>query len=336
MKKLIPLLVVLWLSCALQGQEARLMFYNVENFFDPIDDPNTRDEDFTPSGVKRWTWARLAKKRSDIAKTIIAAGEGNAPVLVGLAEVENFLVLKQLVEQTPLARTGYAIVHRDSPDMRGIDVALLYRNDRFKLLHQYFYRIHLPAGSNPTREILYAKGVLDSNDTLHILVNHWPSKLGNYHQSLARRMAAASKAVAICDSIFSANPSANIIMMGDFNDTPESLPIIKGLGALPPDTVIIGNRLYNLMLPLSKKGEGSYKYKTEWEMIDLFFISGNMMQPDNRVRYKDAYVFKADFLLEDDKKYHGKRPFRTYDGMRYLGGISDHLPIMLKLVRSDE
>jgi len=331
MKKLIPLLVILLLSFALQGQEARVMFYNVENLFDPIDDPDTQDEEFTPTGNKRWTWQRLAKKRSDIAKTIIAAGEGDAPVLVGLAEVENFLVLKQLVEQTPLAGIGYAIVHRDSPDPRGIDVALLYRNDRFKLLHRYFYQVILPSGSNRTREILYAKGVLDSRDTLHVLVNHWSSKFGNFYQSQARRMAAAQKAKAICDSIFSVNPLANIVVMGDFNDSPESLPIVKGLEALPPDTLITGSKLYNIMLPLAKQGEGSYKYKTEWELIDLFFISGNMLLPDNGITYKNAYIFKADFLLEDDKKYHGKRPFRTYDGMKYLGGISDHLPIILRL-----
>ena len=329
MKKLIPLLVVLLHSCLLHGQEAKLMFYNVENFFDPIDDPNTQDEDFTPAGDKRWTWQRLAKKRSDIAKTIIAAGEGDAPVLVGLAEVENFLVLKQLVEQTPLAKIGYTIVHHDSPDPRGIEVALLCRNDRFKLLHRRFYQVTFPSGSSKTREILYVKGLLDSRDTLHVLVNHWPSKSGSFQQSQARRMAAAHKAKAICDSIFSTNASANIIVMGDFNDNPESLPIVKGLEALPPDTLIIGNKLYNLMLSLAKQGEGSYKYKTEWELIDLFFISGNMLLPNNGVRYKNAYVFIADFLLEDDKKYHGKRPFRTYDGMKYLGGISDHLPIVM-------
>jgi len=310
------------------------MFYNVENFFDPVDDPNTQDDDFTPTGKKRWTWGRLAKKRNDIAKTIIAAGDGNTPVLVGLAEVENYLVLKQLVEQTPLAKIGYNIVHHDSPDPRGIEVALLYRNDRFKLLHQHFYKLTLPSGSNQTREILYAKGTLDSRDTLHILVNHWPSKIGNARQSLARRMTAARKAKAICDSIFGTNPAANIIVMGDFNDGPESIPVLKGLEALPPDTLIVGNRLYNLMLPLARRGEGSYKYKTEWELIDLFFVSGNLMpSAGNRISYKDAYVFKADFLLEDDKKYHGKRPFRTYDGMKYLGGVSDHLPAVLIVTR---
>ncbi|MCL2097579.1 MAG: endonuclease [Bacteroidales bacterium] len=327
--KLIPLLLVLLLPCLLQGQEAKVMFYNVENFFDPFDDPKTQDEEFTPTGKKRWTWQRLAQKRSGIAKTIIAAGEGDAPVLVGFAEVENFLVLKQLVEQTPLARIGYGIVHHDSPDPRGIEVALLYRNDRFKLLHRHFYKLRLPSGSSRTREILYAKGVLDSRDTLHVLVNHWPSKLGNAQQSLAKRMTAARKAKAICDSIFGVNPSANILVMGDFNDSPESLPIVKGLAALPPDTLIINNRLYNLMLPLAKRGEGSYKYKSEWEMIDLFFVSGNMLLQSNGIKYKNAYIFKADFLLEEDKKHHGKRPFRTYEGMKYLGGVSDHLPVVM-------
>ena len=334
MYKLLPLLLVLFCSCSMQAQEVKVMFYNVENLFDPIDDPGTQDEEFTPDGKKRWTWERLAKKRNGIAKTIIAAGEGNAPVLVGLAEIENFLVLKQLVEQTPLAKIGYAIVHHDSPDPRGIEVALLYRKDRFRLLHQHFYKLTFPSGSSQTREILYAKGIIDSRDTLHILVNHWPSKLGNAQQALAKRMTAAYKAKAICDSIFNTNPSANIIAMGDFNDSPESIPIVKGLEALPPDTLIIYNRLYNLLLPKFKQGEGSYKYKTEWEMIDLFFVSGNLMLPDsNRISYKSVDVFKTSFLLEDDKKYYGKHPLRTYDGMKYLGGVSDHLPVVLKMSR---
>lgn len=333
MYRLLPLMLVFLFCCTLQAQEAKIMFYNVENLFDPIDDPKTQDNDFTPAGKKRWTWGRLSKKRNDIAKTIIATGEGNAPVLVGLAEVENFLVLKQLVEQTPLAKIGYTIVHHDSPDPRGIEVALLYRNDRFKLLHQHFYKLTYPSGSSQTREILYVKGLIDSRDTLHVLVNHWPSKIGNAQQALVKRMTAARKAKAICDSIFNTNPSANIIVMGDFNDGPESVVIIKGLEALPPDTLIISNRLYNLMLPLAGKGEGSYKYKTEWELIDLFFVSGNLMPTAcNHTCYKDAYVFKADFLLENDKKYHDRRPFRTYDGMKYLGGISDHLPVILTMI----
>ncbi len=321
------LLLLLLLPCLLCGQEAVVMFYNVENFFDPDDDPATEDEEFTPAGKNKWTRQRLEKKRNAIAKTIIAAGEGNHPVLVGLCEVENYRVLQQLTEQTALARIGYDIVHRDSPDPRGIDVALLYRKSRFRLLEQHFR----PITGLPTRDILYAKGVLDGRDTLHVLVNHWPSKRGGEQQSLSRRMTVARLTKQLCDSIFQASPAANVILMGDFNDTPGGHAIAEGLQARPPDSLAGNPYLYNLMLPLWKSGKGSYKYKGEWELIDLFFVSGNLLHPASPLRCVRTQIFTPGFLLTDDTTYYNKKPFRTYEGPRYLGGMSDHLPVALVL-----
>ncbi len=323
-------ILLLLLPCLLCGQEAVVMFYNVENFFDPADDPATEDEEFTPAGKNKWTRQRLEKKRNAIAKTIIAAGEGNHPVLVGLCEVENYRVLQQLTEQTALARIGYDIVHRDSPDPRGIDVALLYRKDRFRTLWQGFY----PIPGIPTREILYAKGLLDGRDTLHVLVNHWPSKRGGEEQSLPARMAAARQAKHICDSIFLASPAAHIIMMGDFNDTPAGRAVTEGLQARPPGSPEHSPYLYNLLLPLWKSGKGSYKYKGEWELIDLFFVSDNFVNPASPLRCVRTQIFSPDFLLTEDEKYYGRKPFRTYEGPRYLGGMSDHLPVLLVLDRT--
>ncbi len=301
------------------------MFYNVENLFDPIDDPSTQDNDFTPAGKNKWNWKRLEKKRNAIAKTIIAAGEGKAPALVGLCEVENYLVLKQLVEQTPLARVGYGIVHHDSPDPRGIEVALLYRSDCFQLLQRQFYPLTYASGSSQTREILYVKGVFNRQDTLHLLVNHWPSKLGGEKKSRPKRMTAARKVKQLCDSIFTRSPGAKIIIMGDFNDSPGSIPLREGLASLRPDSAAGNARLYNLMLPLQQEGTGSYKYKGEWETIDQFIVSGRLLH-----RTK-ASVFAPEVLLTEDKKYRRKKPLRTYEGPRYLGGVSDHLPILLRL-----
>jgi hypothetical protein len=310
-----------------------IMCYNVENLFDPEDDPHTQDNDFTPSGKNKWTWARLAKKRNSIAKTIIAVGKGNAPVLVGLCEVENRLVLKHLVERTPLAKIGYGMVHHDSPDPRGIDVALLYRTDRFKVLHAGFYNVTYASGSDRTREILYAKGLYACCDTLHILVNHWPSKLGGEKQSLPKRMAAAHCAKSIADSILQASPAANIILMGDFNDTPHSAPLVEGLQALPPHGNPSPDSLYNLMLPLAGRGKGSLRYRGQWELIDQFIVSGRLLQPQAPLHcaYQDVEVFDAPFLLEEDEKYLGEKPFRTYQGPVYKGGVSDHLPVVLPI-----
>ena len=310
-----------------------VMFYNVENLFDPEDDPHTQDNDFTPSGKNAWTWTRLAKKRNSIAKTIIAVGEGNAPALVGLCEVENRLVLKHLVERTPLSKIGYGIVHHDSPDPRGIDVALLYRTDRFKVLYAGFYKVTYASGSSQTREILYAQGLYACCDTLHVLVNHWPSKLGGEKQSMPKRMAAAQCAKSIADSILQASPAANIILMGDFNDTPESKPLAEGLQALPPHGNPSADSLYNLMLPLAERGEGSLRYRGHWELIDQFIVSGRLLQPEATLQClpHDVKVFKAPFLLEDDEKYLGEKPFRTYQGPAYQGGVSDHLPVVLPI-----
>jgi predicted extracellular nuclease len=314
------------------------MFYNVENFFDTENDSLTQDDDFTPDGAYRWTWQRFIKKRNSIAKTIIAAGAGNAPILVGLCEVENYSVLRQLTEDTPLARIGYGIVHRNSPDLRGIDVALLYRTDHVKILYRSFYKVTLPSNEHPTRDILYAKVLYDRRDTLHILVNHWPSKLGGEQQSLPRRMAAAQRAKSITDSILQTSPVANIVLMGDFNDTPESIPLTKGLQALLQYGISSPDSLYNLMGQLARHGEGSLRYRGNWELIDQFIVSGNLLNPQATIQClpDKVKIFKAPFLLENDNTYLGQKPFRAYQGPIYKGGISDHLPILLPLQRRSE
>ena len=311
----------------------KVMFYNCENFFDPIDDPATQDEEFTPTGRNGWTWNKSIAKRNGIAKTIIAVGNGNAPALVGLCEVENRLVLNQLVEQTPLAKIGYGIVHRESPDPRGIDVALLYRTDCFNVLHSQWHKVFFDAKNFHTREILYAKGVLHELDTLHIFVNHWPSKYGGAAKSEPRRVRAAETLRAVVDSIFATNPKANILVMGDFNDTPECNAITKSLGAVSDS--VCTTCLHNLMLPLAKRGEGSLKYQKNWELIDMFFVSGNLLDTNEPIycNPSEVEIFRADFLMEKDEKFLGDRPRRTIDGGRYKGGVSDHLPIVLTLKR---
>ena len=325
-------------SAQIINSSYKIMFWNLENFFDPFNDPSTSDDEFTPKGQRRWGWNRFAKKRNDIAKVIISTGEAvssdnniseiNYPVVIGLAEVENHFVLEQLVKATPLAMLDYKIIHRDSPDERGIDVALLYRRKYFKPVSINYYPVITSDTSFKTRLILYVKGVLEELDTLHVFVNHWPSKFGGELISGPKRQAAAKKLRIACDSIFQSNNKANIVIMGDFNDTPDSDLFKKVTG-----NGVDNSNLYNLAIGIRRLGEGTIKYRASWELIDMFFVSSNLLDRNEPVCCLDCAmrIFRPEFLFEEDKIYLGKKPFRCYIGPRYNGGISDHLPVILTI-----
>ena len=293
-----------------------VMFWNVENYFDTYDNPSTSDEEFTPTGDNRWSWKRFEKKRDDIAKTLLLAADeyGELPGIIGLAEIENSFVLQQLLEETPLARAGYKYIHKDSPDSRGIDVALLYREEKFKPLHTKYIE-----ASFPTRDVLYTKGVADGKDTLHIMVNHWPSKRGNESSSGKKREYVSLIVSRTVDSILRSSPDANILLMGDFNDTPDSGPL-QNLG-----------QLTNLAQK-AKGAEGTYKYQHEWSIIDQILVSENLVKHAG----KRMEIFAPEALLTEDATYMGIKPKRTYSGPRYLGGVSDHLPVLLKIFTEDK
>ena len=293
------------------------MFWNLENCFDPADDPAVRDEEFTPAGERHWTWNKLNRKLNGVAKVIVAARDtyGDYPALVGLCEVENAAVLRKLVSIKMMAKLGYGWVHRDSPDARGIDVALLFRKSRFRPL--VVRAVPVPTDP-PTRDILYVKGLLDG-EPVHILVNHWPSKLGG-SAGTARRLAAAATFRACIDSLDAAGGSREtVIIMGDFNATPaeidQALAVFQK--SLPG--------FENLASPLAAAGEGSIKYRGTWELIDQFWIrESNPAEAPPRMS-----VFRPPFLLEPDAGYTGEKPRRTWSGPRYKGGLSDHLPVVL-------
>lgn len=301
-----------------------IMFWNVENYFDTYDNPSTNDDEFTPAGENHWGWKRFEKKRDDIAKTILLAADshGDYPAIIGLCEVENRYVLEQLTENTPLARVGYSILHKDSPDNRGIDVALLYREDLFTPLKEEYLR-----SSFPTREVLYTKGVLNGLDTVHIMVNHWPSKRGGDNSSSMKRMLVSHLVRHVTDSILNANPKANIILMGDFNDTRSSRPLEN----LEP--------LVNLS-KWAEGGGGTYKYREDWNIIDQFLVSENLIYNDTPTNefsaqwlycHKSMKIFSPDDLLCTDDTYLGVKLKRTFVGPKYTAGVSDHLPILLQV-----
>ncbi|HPD94876.1 MAG TPA: endonuclease [Tenuifilaceae bacterium] len=317
------------------GSRFRVMFYNVENLFDPFDDSLTRDDEFTPLGARHWTWNKMEDKVNKIFKVIIAVGEFDPPVLVGMCEVENGFLLHRLTVETPLSKYNYKVVHRESPDRRGIDVALLYRPDKFNLLEKEFIGVHFPdSPGKTTREIVYAKGIL-GGDTLHVFVNHWPSKYGGELESEGGRYAAAYTLKHKVDSIRVFYPDARILIMGDMNDEPESDPIVKGFGVcLNADSSCTEN-FVNISAILKQHGQGSYKYQGVWGIIDQIVVSRSLLSGKYGLHTspESASVFAAPFLLEPDEGYAGQRPNRTYIGFKYHGGFSDHLPVYIDLFR---
>lgn len=303
------------------------MFWNLENCFDPADDPAVRDEEFTPAGERHWTWNKLNRKLNGVAKVIVAARDtyGDYPALVGLCEVENATVLRRLISFKMMKKLDYDWIHRDSPDGRGIDVALLFRRSAFRPL--VVRAVPVPTDP-PTRDILYVKGLLEG-DTVHVLVNHWPSKLSGSSGG-TRREAAAAALRACIDSIDTAAGNKNgafcsqspawgtetVIVMGDFNATPREIDLaMSGFEKALPG-------FENLAAPLAAAGEGSIKYRGTWELIDQFWIRDSLTPPK-------MSVFRPPFLLEPDSGYTGEKPRRTWSGPRYKGGLSDHLPVVL-------
>lgn len=314
----------------------RIMFYNVENLFDTEDDPKTNDEEFTPNGVRAWNDSRLRTKLNNIYKVITAVGTWDYPIIVGLSEIENRKCLDMLLERTPLSKQNYRIIHYESPDRRGIDVAMLYRHDLFSP----FAKKRIPIiwskniGTGTTRDILLVSGVTKTKDTLHVFVNHWPSRWGGQMETEEKRMYLASIIKHHCDSIIKNQFNANIIVMGDLNDYPTDKSLMNTLKAQTKFDNAENDKLYNLSWYLQEiKHLGTHKYDGQWGILDQIIVSGALLNKSNNVytTTEDTHIFKEAFLLELDDKYPGDKLNRTYVGYKYNGGYSDHLPVYLDL-----
>lgn len=312
------------------------MFYNVENLFDTYDDSVKNDEEFLPGGIRGWTSTRYYKKLNSIFQTIAAAGEWNPPEIIGFSEIENRKVLEDLIYGTYLSRYNYGIVHNDSPDIRGIDAALIFRKETVSILDS---RLWIPEGYTKenfaSRSVLYVKCVIQ-NDTIHILVNHWPSRIGGELAKEGLRTDIAEMVRNKVDSIsFANNGRAKIIIMGDFNCTwaDSEIGVLTEMKSNQKNN--IDSRLINLSEKTAKRGLGSYRYQGIWEMIDQIIVSDYLLNGSNGLyTNEDNFkVFNAGFLLKDDPKYPGKTPFSTYYGYKYQGGYSDHLPVLLELMK---
>ena len=313
----------------------RVMFYNVENLFDAINDPIINDEEFLPGSQKNWTESRYQNKIDHIAQVIKDLGEDTLPALVGLCEVENRKTVDDLINKTELKGLDYKIIHRESPDSRGIDVALLYRSRYFRLIGSQFFAIRFPSDSTlHTREILYAYGILGGKDTLHVFVNHWPSRSSGEVKTRPLRLWVAEAVRYRVDSILTKSPSAQIVIAGDFNDEPVDNSVVSGLSALLSYEKFVAGNLYDLTQGLKKTSPGgTYKYKGVWNLLDHMVVSGSVLDT-SRILYSrptDLHVFQAKYLLEPDEANMGVQPRRTYLGNYYQGGYSDHLPVYLDI-----
>lgn len=321
------LLITFFLHVHLDAQNpVKILFYNTENLFDAVDDSTTDDEEFLPEGTRRWTDARYHKKLNAIARVIIAAGGWHSPDVVGLCEVENRQVVLDLTKKGLLAESGYSFVHYDSPDQRGIDLCMLYRTDRVRVINHESW-IPPSADGRPfkSRNILFVRTLIKS-DTIDFIFCHWPSRREGIITSSAIRSEIAAYISFKTDSINQYSGGADkIVLLGDLN-------------ASTSDTIVANLaekiRLVNLTSMIAQKQNGSYRYRGEWEMIDQALLSEALLTEKEYGSDEckaEIRVCDFDFLLEDDPDYPGKRPFSTYREYKWQGGYSDHLPILLTI-----
>lgn len=335
----IIILVIIAASCTHltpkdQEGDHIIAFYNVENLFDTINDPLINDEEFLPKSKVYWNSKRYRNKLNKLSQVISSIDSNELPMILGLCEVENKDVLLDLIKQKKLEKAKYRIIHNDSPDERGIDVALLYRDGFFNPLTTESIEVEFPFDlKDKTRDILYVKGMI-ARDTIHVFVNHWHSRGGGREKSEPKRIYTAELLKQKTDSIFENNGQANIIITGDFNDNPDNLSLFDELQARKPKR-IRKERLYNLSYINFEKGEGSIYWKS-WDMFDQFIVSSNLLKAKNGIRILPAeqFIFKPDWILFKPKEGPA-RPNRT-KGKNYYGGYSDHLPVYIRVSTSSK
>lgn len=310
-----------------------IVFYNVENLFDTWDDPQTSDEEFTPIGTNHWTNDRFEHKIKMIYKALITAGNGQFPDIIGLAEVENSWVLEQLISKTPLNKVPYGIIHKDSPDPRGIDVALLFRKDKVIPIDYE----HIKVSNNGkyifrTRDILHFTAELNK-EHVHFFVNHWPSRSGGYIETKEKRDLTAQILRRSIDSLLVKQPHANILIMGDFNATPKEKCFTILMKASPYPGNHDPSSLINLSTLWTKHAEGTIRNGGQWEIFDQMICSHHLLSNETlKLDPEQSGICNFEFLLEPDPSFLGKKPYRTYLGPVYHGGISDHLPVRISII----
>ncbi len=315
-------------------EQFSILFYNVENLFDTKNNPETEDDEYTHKGEKYWTNQKLNQKLQNISKVILSSAGWDLPALVALCEVENKYVLEKLKNDSPLRSKQYKIIHKESPDHRGTEVAVLYNPQQFvPITYNYFPLKDKNDAVIATREILYLSGIVGETDTLHIFVNHWPSRYSGMLETKADRMLAAQTLRQKVNALFELYSNPKIIIVGDFNDQPTNESIQQTLAAKKVENEIENKALYNLSYPWMSENSGTLKFQSQWSVFDQIIVSGYLLNSGSGylAKAENASIISFPFLFEKDEKYGGQKPKRTYYGYQYLGGFSDHLPVLLQL-----
>ncbi len=323
-------------SCYAQKDNNRISvaFYNCENFFDTYHNPGKEDEEFTPNGKYHYTQKIYEQKVHNIATVIQNMGGPDGPSIIGLAEVENKTVLNDLVRQPELARRNYKYEWFDGPDPRGINVAMLYNPKYFQVLKSEPLHVDLSAtrGKSVTRDVLHIYGIL-SGDTVHLFINHWPSRRGGSDESEPKRAIAARVNKDAIENIMKKNSNTKVILMGDLNDNPTDISIAGILGAKGEQNGVTATGLYDPWVNIYKSGKGTEEYKHIWNLFDQVIISGGfLLNKNHKLRYESAEIFKPDFIIDHYKGHEGE-PHRSFVGTHWINGYSDHFSVILYLIK---
>ncbi len=346
MKRFSSLLIVLSLALASLAQAATndataarktygVAFYNLENLFDTINSNGRWDLEFSPNGKNQWDSKKYAIKINNLANAIanlVTPMTHAGPAIIGVAEVENIDVMRDLANAAPLRNRNLGIVHHDSPDPRGIDVALFYDPEQFEVLNVTTHFLYVDDDPDfRTRDQLCVTGLL-GNDSLSVIVNHWPSRLGGQERSEPKRAAAAELTRHIADSLWAENPWQGIIVMGDLNDDPADKSVAKIVGGHRDIYDVGPHDFFNPWWSILDHGKGTLTYRGQWNLFDQILVSGTLLRDNGAtLLYDGAEIMDIEFLKQTEEKYRGM-PWRTFAGGRFLGGYSDHFPTQVFLV----
>ena len=342
MKKILLIPLLLFCTMVVMAQDGSrhvVMFYNVENLFDIYDDPNVRDEEFTPDGPKKWTETKYREKISRIGEVIynVAGSNRTYPAVIGFSEVENRRVLDDIVSDSRLIRANYQIVHYDSPEARGVDVALIYRPDVFKVEWSDAFQPVIPEEPEfKTRDILAVCGTIEG-ERFCFFVNHWSSRRGGSAASEYLRVGCASTLKRYADSLVSVYPDIKIVMMGDMNDDPNNRSLAEVVGGKENISEVGNGEYFNPFREMHRRGMGTLGYQDAWNLFDNMIVNSNLLPVNgtgtlrickaNGSRYY-GNIFKRPFMVQQKGKFKNY-PLRTYSGNSYLGGYSDHFPVFI-------
>jgi predicted extracellular nuclease len=342
MKKLISFSVLfLFIHLLSQAQQRKSViaigFYNCENFFHPENDSTKQDDDFTPGGAFHYTDEVYHQKLHNIATVIQKLGTDVTPdgaAIIGMAEIENDKVLKDLISQPEIKDRNYKYVWFPTPDVRGISTAMIYNPKYFRVISKS--PVHIPletlGQTRPTRDILYVQGILVGNDTVNVLVNHWPSRGGGVVETTPYRNLAASVDRKIADSLFSIDPNTRVLIMGDLNDNPTDQSVLKFINARADTAKTELTDIFNPWIKIYKKGFGSEAYQGEWNLIDQIMMSGAFLKNHSFWQFYKAQIFSKEFLTNQTGESAGF-PHRSFDiSQNWDNGYSDHYPVVIYLV----